>query len=91
MKIATEQRPTLKRDEIAKVAWQLWQQEGGQPSRDVEYWLEAEQLLLVASRQGNGPTNHAIAKPNVPAASVAAAKGKKAGPSIPASRLATTM
>jgi len=32
-------------DEIALLAYTLWQEQGSQPNRDVEYWLIAENRL----------------------------------------------
>jgi hypothetical protein len=75
MKTATEKRPTLNRDAIARMAWHIWQQEGCQHGRDQENWLKAEQLFLAASQQGSGRTNNANAKSNG-----APAKGKTVNP-----------
>jgi hypothetical protein len=52
MEGATEQKQPLNHDDVAKVARELWQKEGCQNGRDLEYWLKAEQALLAAS--GNG-------------------------------------
>jgi len=49
-----EQKRALKHEDIAVLAWQFWQQEGCQAGRDKEYWLKAEQLLLIAAQEGVG-------------------------------------
>jgi hypothetical protein len=54
MQTAAEQKPTLSHDEIAKAAWDIWQQEGCPQGRDQEYWLKAEQQLLAAKNGRNG-------------------------------------
>jgi hypothetical protein len=51
MKTPIEQKPALGRDEIATLAWQLWEKEGSQHGRDQEYWYRAEQQLLAAKQQ----------------------------------------
>jgi hypothetical protein len=48
MKTPIEQKPALSRDEIAALAWQLWEKEGSQHGRDQEYWYRAEKQLLAA-------------------------------------------
>jgi hypothetical protein len=51
MKTQSEQKAALSHDEIANLAWQLWEQEGSQHGRDQEYWFRAEQQLLAARQQ----------------------------------------
>jgi hypothetical protein len=61
MKTPSEQKSALSRDEIANLAWQLWEKEGSQHGRDQEYWFRAEQQLLAARQQE-------ISRTDVPAA-----------------------
>jgi hypothetical protein len=70
MATATEQKQTLNCDEVAKVAWSLWQQDGCQHGRDQEYWFRAEQQLRAAN---NGQNNGAAKPPARRRASRAAA------------------
>jgi hypothetical protein len=51
MQKATEQQQRLSHDDIAKVAWSIWEQEGCPPGRDQEHWLKAEQQLLAAKSE----------------------------------------
>jgi len=68
MKTPSEQKSALSRDEIAKLAWQLWEKEGSQHGRDQEYWFRAEQQLLAAKQQEFSRTNDpAAARKNLPA------------------------
>ena len=54
--------PNLDHDAIAQLAWQIWQKEGCQNGRDVENWLQAEELLAI--RQSvTGQPEVAPAKP----------------------------
>jgi hypothetical protein len=67
MKTPSEQKSALSRDEIAKLAWQLWEKEGSQHGRDQEYWFRAEQQLLAARQQEISRTNDpAAARKNPP-------------------------
>ncbi len=76
-----EQKRALKHEDIAMIARQLWEQNGFQSGRDAEYWLEAEQLLLLTSQP---EIDQAKTTPTTPTKSGgAAATGKKA---IPAAR-----
>ena len=71
-----EQKRALKHEDIAMIARQLWEQNGFQSGRDAEYWLEAEQLLLLTSQP---EIDQAKTTPTTPTKSgAAAATGKKA-------------
>ncbi|HUA67823.1 MAG TPA: DUF2934 domain-containing protein [Candidatus Saccharimonadales bacterium] len=48
MKTAVEQRPT--HDEIARVAYQEWEQKGRPQGQDLECWLKAEEQLTAACK-----------------------------------------
>jgi hypothetical protein len=52
----TEDRPS--RELIAALAYQLWENGGHQPNRDLEYWFRAEKLVKPASA---GLHSHEIA------------------------------
>jgi len=68
MKTPTDQKTALSQDEIAKLAWQLWEKEGSQHGRDQEYWYRAEQQLLAASQKEiTRANNPAPARKNPPA------------------------
>ncbi len=55
---AAQPNAALNHDEIARLAWQLWQAEGGQSGHDEEYWLRAERQLMATSQPGsNVPMN----------------------------------
>ena len=53
MQTTAELKQTVSHGEIAMVARDLWQKEGCQNGRDLEYWLKAEQQLLALKQQGN--------------------------------------
>ena len=53
MQTAVELKQTVSHGEIAMVARDLWQKEGCQNGRDLEYWLRAEQQLLAVNQPGN--------------------------------------
>jgi len=53
MQTAVELKQTVSHGEIAMVARDLWQKEGCQNGRDLEYWLRAEKQLLAPNQQGN--------------------------------------
>ena len=36
----------IERDELAQLAYELYQRRGGEPGHDVEDWLEAERILM---------------------------------------------
>jgi hypothetical protein len=49
---ARSQKPTrVTRDEVVRLAYQLWQAAGQPSGRDLEYWLEAEAELLANRHQ----------------------------------------
>jgi hypothetical protein len=59
-------------NDVANLARQIWQSEGGQQGRDQEYWLKAERQILAARQQKSRPAsqvNEAGAQRNTPAAS----------------------
>jgi hypothetical protein len=60
MNATNEQEQALTHESIANLARQLWQSEGGQEGRDLEYWLKAERQIQAASQT-------ATAKPKTPA------------------------
>lgn len=43
------------RDQIASLAYKLWERGGRKSGRDLEYWLLAEKLLLNASQPSPTP------------------------------------
>src|ERR1035438_2182890 len=59
MNSTSEQEPVLNQDNIAHLARQIWQSEGGQPGRDLEYWLKAERQIQAASQLGKLPAKSA--------------------------------
>ena len=62
MNATAQHNPVLNHDEIAKLACQFWQAEGGQSGRDKEYWLRAERQLRAISQEGNGQAHDAPEK-----------------------------
>jgi Protein of unknown function (DUF2934) len=78
MKTNDRNDTSVNRDEIADLARQIWEREGRQNGRDLEYWLRAErQVQLRRNMPGNLPrktstadtahshgTNRAIMLPN---------------------------
>jgi len=65
MQNGTEPMPTFGHDDIAKAAWNIWQQEGRPEGRDQEHWLKAEQQLLMARNGRSGPPLNPVAAPKV--------------------------
>jgi hypothetical protein len=65
MDMAKELQQTLNHDAIAKVARDLWQNEGCQNGRDLEYWLKAEQQLLAATSQPKDQPPYSTSEPRV--------------------------
>ena len=43
--VNTEAAPSIPQEEIAKVAYELYQRRGGAPGGEQEDWFEAERLL----------------------------------------------
>lgn len=62
MNATSSKKTTVDHDEIARLAWQLWQVDGGQSGRDEEYWLRAEQQLWGVSQLGNSQPMNAPMK-----------------------------
>ena len=46
MKTNIENHQRVRHEDIAQLAKQLWEREGRQAGRDLEYWLRAERQLL---------------------------------------------
>jgi hypothetical protein len=46
MRTKSESETSANRAEIARLAQQIWEREGRQAGRDLEYWLQAERELL---------------------------------------------
>jgi hypothetical protein len=46
MRTKSENVTPAARDEVARLAQQIWERDGRQAGRDLEYWLQAEQELL---------------------------------------------
>jgi hypothetical protein len=46
MRTKSENETPAARDDIARLAQQIWEREGRQAGRDLEYWLQAERELL---------------------------------------------
>ena len=46
MRTTSENETPAARDDIARLAQQIWEREGRQAGRDLEYWLQAERELL---------------------------------------------
>jgi hypothetical protein len=65
MKTRSENETSANRDDIAKLAWQIWEREGRQTGRDLEHWLQAEREVL-------GRKNQASPTRSSPATAVAA-------------------
>jgi len=62
MNLGAEQKVVLNHDDIANLARQIWQSEGSQPGRDLEYWLQAERQILTVRRLGKKQPKTAGAK-----------------------------
>ena len=81
MERSTKQQQTVSHDEIAMVARKIWQEEGCQKGRDLEYWLKAERQILASTPRGQNQVANAPVK-----GSVSVGTGK-----IPASQSAMPM
>jgi hypothetical protein len=68
MNASFEKKTQISHDEIANLAQQIWQTEGCQSGRDLEYWLKAERQIPAASQPGKQPAKNAGPKLNTPAA-----------------------
>ena len=62
MKQITSDSPA--KEKIAALARQLWEQDGWQAGRDLDYWLKAEQQLSPARQQVNAATASLAAQSN---------------------------
>jgi len=62
MNTSMENNGQSKHDEIARVAKLIWEREGRESGRDLEYWLRAERELL-AGKQRTGNTQPQAARP----------------------------
>lgn len=68
MNATAQKKPAFDHDEIARLACQLWQAEGGPSGRDEEYWLRAERQLRAACQpENNQPTNAPVKRKVSPA------------------------
>ena len=60
MKTTTENNRRVRHEDITELAKQIWEREGRQVGKDLEYWLRAErQLLSRSNRAGKMPPNQA--------------------------------
>jgi len=78
MNAIKQQSPVLNQAEVARLACQIWQQEGSQAGRDQEYWFRAEQQLRAISQQDNGPGKTALTCLDAPAANAKNLDGQPA-------------
>jgi len=88
------QPPRPSRDDIAALAYQMWERNGRPPGQDIEFWLQAEQTLLSSVKpqpQAASPVPRSVpptpAKPASPKppglrAKKPASKPSKASPSL---------
>ena len=71
-------------EEIAKVAYELYERDGKQDGKDREHWLEAERIVKAArTRQGNAESGRkaaAVAKKVTPKKASATPKKKQEAP-----------
>jgi hypothetical protein len=51
------QHKTANPEQIARAAYQLWEQAGKPTGRDMEFWLKAERQISVTSRTSANPAN----------------------------------
>jgi hypothetical protein len=63
MKTPSANKPPLEHDEIVQTARRIWEQEGRQAGRDLDYWLQAEAELL-AVRQNSRSTAVGVSQVN---------------------------
>ncbi|MCL5097115.1 MAG: DUF2934 domain-containing protein [Candidatus Omnitrophica bacterium] len=57
------QKPISNEGEIARLAYSLWEKDGRQSGRDMEYWLAAELQLRAASAEPSVQAKAAHAAP----------------------------
>ena len=62
MKMKNENDTPANHAQIAKWARQIWESEGRQPGRDLEYWLRAEKQV---QSKGNSLTNAGVQRSNL--------------------------
>lgn len=53
MKATTQNNSNHDHEEIADLAKQIWEREGRQANRDLEYWLRAEEQMLSSRNRAN--------------------------------------
>ncbi len=68
MKTTNESQGHVGHEEIAQLAKQIWEREGRQGGKDVEYWLRAEHELFSGRHRtsrspANAPTAETAASP----------------------------
>jgi hypothetical protein len=56
------------RDQIAELAYQIWEQRGRPHGCDVEFWLEAERQILLNSKPSRQPLAVSVRTPEAVAA-----------------------
>lgn len=61
MKTVTEKHVRVQREEIAKLAKQIWESEGMQAGRDLDYWLRAERQLRSSRDPGSNLPSRQLA------------------------------
>ena len=52
-KVAEAWAPRASREEVARVAYELFERRGRKPGHDVEDWLEAERIVSARRRSGS--------------------------------------
>ena len=63
--VTNKEKAPLRHEEIAQRAKEIWEREGQQPGRDMDYWLQAERELLSArGRAGNKPAKEQTTSPD---------------------------
>jgi len=75
-------QPQPSRDDIAALAYQIWEKNGRPAGQDVEFWLQAERSLLSSSKpqpQAAAPVAPAVPPPQAKpsAAQLPAPRGKR--------------
>ena len=79
MKSTSKSIPQAGHEQIAQLAKEIWEREGRQSGRDLDYWLQAEHELLAGSeRTGPGPDKPAAVAVGVFSHSNKNAKGSAA-------------
>lgn len=58
MKENSGNNTTQPHEKIAALARQLWELDGQQPGRDLEYWLKAEQQIMADPKSPKASANH---------------------------------